>query len=203
MNKYSADNYFQCKFLNEHLSGHKGFACGGCFKNIFNGEKIKDIDIFFRSKEDFNEAVDYFNTEDKVYTFNYRNDNVVSFKHKNGIVLELCCKIFGEPEDILNQFDFTITKFAYYKELVKEDDGNSHYETFVCFNDKFFEHLHMKRLVLDDKVLYPMSTLERMFRYIKYGYMPCKETKLKIAKEIHNMNIIDIEVSESLYNGMD
>ena len=36
--------------------------------------------------------------------------------------------IFGEPEEILNAFDFTITKFAYYNEtkieMVDEDIYN-------------------------------------------------------------------------------
>ena len=35
------------------MMGHKGYIAGGCFKNIFNGEKIKDIDIFFDDEEEF------------------------------------------------------------------------------------------------------------------------------------------------------
>ena len=37
------------------------FIAGGCFKNILFGERVKDIDIFFESESDFQEAVDLFN----------------------------------------------------------------------------------------------------------------------------------------------
>ena len=35
-------------WLDEFMIGHHGFICGGCFKNIFNKEKVKDLDIFFK-----------------------------------------------------------------------------------------------------------------------------------------------------------
>ncbi len=41
------DNYWMLNWLDKFMEGHKGFICGGCFKNIFNQEKVKDLDIFF------------------------------------------------------------------------------------------------------------------------------------------------------------
>ena len=70
-------------------------------------------------------------------------------------------------------------------------------------HDKFFEHLHTKRLVIDDNIPFPMSTFERAFRYAKYGYLPCKETKMKLARAIKDLSDEQIELSESLYDGMD
>ena len=70
-------------------------------------------------------------------------------------------------------------------------------------DENFFEHLHLKRLVTDDKIPFPMSTFERMMRYIKYGYMPCKETKLKIAKAVNELSSEQIQANNSLYDGMD
>ena len=40
------DNFWILNWLDEFMIGHKGFICGGCFKNIFNKEKVKDLDIF-------------------------------------------------------------------------------------------------------------------------------------------------------------
>lgn len=217
------DNYYCLKFLDRFMMEHKGFICGGCFKNIFNNEPIKDLDIFFKSRKDFDEACKFFDSkttgygegldeEDAEYIFCYENDNVKSYKHKkSGIRIELCCKIFGTAEEILKMFDFTLTKFAYYKAFIEDETGaevdedgdNVHIEYRVLMDDKFFEHLHTKRLVLDDQILFPASTLERMFRYAKYGYMPCKETKMKIIKALHDMPSDKIELSESLYDGMD
>ncbi len=223
--KEETDNYWMLNWLDQFMIGHKGFICGGCFKNIFNKEKVKDLDIFFHNKADFEDAVDYYDrqtagySEDGIdrldeenaeYKFLYENKNVKAYVHKKtGIRIELCSKIFGTAEDILSQFDFTITKFAYFKEEVEDeadfenDNISTHIEYKVLMHDKFFEHLHMKRLVTDDKIPFPMSTFERSFRYAKYGYYPCKETKMKMAKAIKSLSDEQLEVSESLYDGMD
>lgn len=238
--KESRDNYWMLHWLDQFMIGHKGFICGGCFKNIFNKEKVKDLDIFFPSRTDFDDAVEYYDSktagywidgdpdcelsEDKAeYRFLYENKNVKAYIHKKtGVRIELCCKIFGTAEDILNQFDFTIVKFAYYKEEVEDETGaevenpfdddlyededediETHIEYRILVHDKFFEHLHMKRLVTDDKIPFPMSTFERAFRYAKYGYFPCKETKMKMARAIKELSDEQLEVSESLYDGMD
>lgn len=235
--KENRDNFWMLNWLDEFMVGHKGFICGGCFKNIFNKEKVKDLDIFFHSENDWDEAVDYFNSmtpgyegdkkRDEQYQFYYENKNVKAYKHiKTGIVLELCRKIFGTAEDILNQFDFTIVKFAYYKEEVEDETGavveydpfkiepfeiepvkgerpKTHIEYRIMYDDKFFEHLHMKRLVVDNEIPFPMSTFERMFKYAKYGYFPCKETKMKVIDSIRHLPDEQVKISESLYNGMD
>lgn len=48
-----------------------------------------------------------------------------------------------------------------------------------------------------------MSTFERMLRYAKYGYFPCKETKMKIINALRDLTDEQVELSESLYDGMD
>lgn len=224
--KEERDNYWMLNWLDEFMSGHNGFICGGCFKNIFSKEKVKDLDIFFESKEDFEEAVQYFDSmtpgyegDDKrteEYTYFYQNDNVKAYKHnRTGITIELCCKIFGTAEQILNQFDFTVVKFAYYKEEIEDEQIDSleslfedfetetHIEYKILMDDKFFEHLHMNRLVIDNEIPFPMSTLERMFRYGRYGYFPCRETKMKIVRALRELDEQQVELSESLYDGMD
>lgn len=210
----SRDNYWMLSFLDKYMSNHHGFICGGCFKNIFNKEKIKDIDIFFESKSDYDSAVEYFDEqskdEDSELHYYYENKNVKAYKDKkSGLSVELCSRIFGTPEQILNQFDFTITKFSYFKAEVEDEpnkngvSNGTHIEYKILMHPQFFEHLHTHRLVIDDAVPYPMSTLERMFRYARYGFAPCRETKIKIAKAIHDLPSEKIEVSEVLYDGMD
>ena len=48
-----------------------------------------------------------------------------------------------------------------------------------------------------------MSTFERMLRYAKYGYFPCKETKMKIIDAIRDLDERQVELSENLYDGID
>lgn len=208
------NNYFQLNWLTEFMIGHKGFICGGCFKNIFNGEKVKDIDVFFKNQTEYAEAVLYFDSmtseykgadkRPETYRFHYENSKVKAYRHiESGTVIELCRSIYGTPEEIISNFDFTITKFAIYKEEVVDEDDEMHIETKIVCDDCFFEHLHLKRLVVDEKMLFPASTFERTLRYAKYGYFPCKETKMKIIKGLQSLGDSEIELSRSLYDGMD
>lgn len=224
------ENFWMLNWLDRYMVGHKGFICGGCFKNLFNKEKVKDIDIFFKSRDDYNEAVQYFDSmtpgyegDDKrteEYYFSYENDNVKAYIHQETkLRVELCCKIFGYADKILKNFDFTITKFAYYKVEVEDETGavwepddwdnlgkakpETHIEYKIMHDDKFFEHLHLKRLVADDKILYPMSTYDRMFKYARYGFFPCKETKMKVALAMYELPIQQLQLSAGLYDGLD
>jgi hypothetical protein len=210
------ENFYILRQFDKFMIGHNGFIAGGCFKNVFNREKVKDVDVFFKTKNDLNKAIGYFDSmtsgyelddkREEEYLFCYETENVKAYRHKaTEIIIELCKKVFGEPKEIIENFDFTITKFAYYKEEIIDDEvlGISHIEYKALCDDKFFEHLHLKRLVTDDKILFPMSTFERTIRYVKYGYMPCKETKLKIAQAIHNISDEELIVGKSLYDGMD
>jgi hypothetical protein len=206
--------------LKPYTIGHKGFIAGGVFKNLFNSEKFKDVDVFFRNREDFNEALSYFEKDENFYKF-YNNAKVDAFKDKHtGVTVELIKHRFGEPMQVINDFDFTITKVAYvnnYKTpeqiaqmskdgLIDPDDELSDIlePSFFLIHNDFFEHLHTHRLVVDDKMVMPYNTFERMFRYAKYGYFPCRETKKKIILAIRNDDKFSEDLlSVSLYDGMD
>ena len=198
-------NYPQLFFLDEYLKNMKGaYFAGGCFKNLLNHDKAKDLDVFFYSEE--NLLVSLRKMEELVNTSrdwerSYQNSKVVSFIDvKNDYRLELNKSEFGSPENILNSFDFTITKFAYYSEL--NDDDTLTFK--VMYHKDLFEHLFLKRLVLDDKILFPISTFNRSYRYNSYGYNLCRESKIKLLREINELpEIDDKELGKSLYDGVD
>lgn len=183
------DNYPQVKQLDEFMEGHKGYIAGGVFKNIFNGEKIKDVDIFFRSQSDFDEAVSYFRRSER-YEEGYSNAKVISFLHKEkGVSVELIKHKFKSPIAMIKEFDFTITKFVYYDSSIEfgfEDADTRN----VAFHEKFFEHLHLKRLIIDqdsENIVLPVGTFNRMFRYAEYGYFPNRDTKIKIIEALREL----------------
>lgn len=206
-------NYRQLWWLDKFLVGHKGFIAGGCFKNIFNGEPVKDLDIFFENNQDFIEAQRYYKQlikeKPKDWKFSYENKNCWSiYSIKDKVRLELIRNTYGNPKQVISNFDFTITKFAYYKNYdnLDEDDYMAVFE--VIFHEDFFEHLHTKRLVVDNVLLYPVSTFNRMLRYAKYGYQPCRETKIRVVTELAALNPRDEkdfeeQLGKSLYEGMD
>ena len=77
----------------------------------------------------------------------------------------------------------------------------------MAFQEEFFEHLHTKRLVIDDDLPYPVSTFNRMMKYAKYGYQPCRETKIRMITALAELAIDDKDFEEQLgksfYEGMD
>ena len=203
------DDHFSVHFLKKYMIGIDGIIAGGCFKNIFKKEKVKDIDIFFRNKNDFDKALDVY--KDKVnkgkFEKKYKNKNVVAFYDKdNDITIELIKKkYYSSPEELLNEFDFTITKFAYYFEIDDDTDGNFHFNYSVMYHKKFFEHLLTNKLVIEEpNLLYPFSTFERSLRYTKYGYNLCKQSKVNLlicTRKAENFDENDL--SRSLYAGLD
>lgn len=200
-------NFSMLNQLNTFMFGHKGFIAGGCFKNILKGEEYRDVDVYFESMSDFNDAVRFYKEEMKSgngrYSFSYKNDKVYAlYDHERDVRIELIKSIFGSPEDIISQFDFTITKMAYYK-LENEEDFLD-FEMLIVHHEDFFEHLHMNRLVIDDELPFPVSSFNRSYKYQKYGYGLCRESKLKLLKAIHTLNVNDLDnLDATLYDGLD
>ena len=201
-----SDYYISLSWLSTYLWFHKGFVAGGCFKNIFNKEKIKDIDIFFRNEGDCKEAIIEFRAR-KEFEFIYETKKVIAFQHKGTkITCELIKIFFGTPYEIIEDFDFTIVKFAYERIWIETvEDSAPEYETTIICHENYFEHLHLHKLVIDDEVQFPFSTFERSLKYKQYGYSLCRESKIKLIKAIRNPDIVfnDIDLSASLYDGFD
>ena len=210
--KNTPDNFGQIRWLDKYMEGHKGFIAGGCFKNILSGERVKDIDIFFESESDFQEAVNLFNEgrhQKEGWKFKYRNEKVCAFqKEGEKVWVEFIESEFGKPEEILRSFDFTVAKMAYYKESKYEEKEDDYfpfssasivaYEYKLLYHEKFFEHLHMKRLVIDENIPFPISTWERTYRYKGYGYDMCRETKKKLLEAIQKTDLDSADLS--MYN---
>lgn len=200
-------NFRQLIFLNKYALYDNAIVAGGCFKNIFYSEKIKDVDLYFRNKTEYNAAIKRAEElkESGVYRFVYRNSKLESYYDtENNVRLEFIKTIFGTPVDIISKFDFTVTKFAFYRDddYIEEDSFLSQFR--VTFHENFFEHLHTKRLVIDNDLLFPFSSFERSYRYRDKGYKLCRESKLKLLQAIREAdNLSETELSKSLYDGLD
>lgn len=211
--KSDPEHIFTLRQLDKFMINHKGFIAGGCFKNLFSHERMKDVDVFFRTYDDFSCAVNSLNGDEE-FSATYESENVCAFRHiKTGVSVELVRSIFGTPEEIISQFDFTVTKFAYYKELVEkpsldevlnlELEDEEVWEYKAVYHPQFFEHLHLKRLIIDDQIPFPMSTFNRVLRYRKYGFVPCVETKQKLINAIRKLPESEVLVPTNFYEGFD
>lgn len=191
------------RFLDIYMMGHKGYVAGGCFKNIFQGERLKDIDLFFESEKDWVGADLYYKTNED-YVFSYENNKVKAYKNKKTeIRVELVRGSYGTAKEMLERFDFSVVKFAYYKKVVSgsdpfEDDSTE----YVClFHIDYFEHLVCKKLVIEQDILFPESTWERSYRYVKYGFRLCFESKKNLMASLKDSDPENL--SNSMYDGID
>ena len=200
MNEFTektADTFFKLRYLDNYMSGHKGFIAGGVFKNIFENKPFKDIDIFFENEKDYKDAFDKF-SKDKDYSKLYDNKSASCFQKNNSKVkVDLVKSTYGNHNEIISKFDFTITKFSYFKK--ENEEGGLNY---MCsFHNDFFEHLSCKKLVIDDKVPFPVGTFERSYRYKSYGYGLCRESKAKLIQALQGAKTENL--SKDLYFGWD
>lgn len=162
--------------LEPYLENHKGFIAGGCFKDLFLKREFKDIDIFFKNVVDRRQAEEYFR-DNSSYSLVYENKNAISFKNQNtGVRLELITCIGGTPEQVLDLFDFSITKFA----LEKTEDGYRN-----LFISSFFQDLVEGQLVIDELAA-PRSTLSRSYRYRDYGFKLDKVNQDRLIEALKN-----------------
>lgn len=160
------------------------FIAGGFFKDVLGGRKgiasdknWKDIDLFFYTERDFLNACEKIQTLDR-YKKVYNNNNCVAYFYDNsgvrfpknpdlpnGFNVELIAHCFGTPEQVLSNFDFTVTKCAIYK------DGNAY--SFIEHR-QFREDLETRRLRIDlTAENIDFNTLpERIARYMHYNFVP-------------------------------
>lgn len=171
------------------------FLAGGLFKNHFKKQSVRDLDIFFKSQEDFDKAVKFFEAKAGIYKFHYENDNCKAFKSiKTGVVYELVRTRFGTVKDVLDVFDFTIVKAA----LHLEADG----KLVFTYHKDFFEHLMTNKLVIVNELPLPVNTLQRTWKYAKYGYGLCRESKAALTKAVIERGDVT-GLNRELYFGID
>lgn len=164
-------HYFQRLLLNDLPVG---WIAGGAVRDYFSiGRCTSDVDVFFSSKDNFDIALKYFADHDIKPTFqNERVTNLIYKKHKIQLISS---HYFQSPEDTIKAFDFTVCSAAVDRAKVY------HHET-------FFMDLAKKRLVIVS-VPYPLSTLQRLQKYIRKGYSICNGGLLEIAKAIQALDL--------------
>lgn len=193
----SRDTFFKLGRLDRYMTGHKGFIAGGVFKDLFTGNKFRDVDIFFKSEADFWEADTYYKNNPTSWSFVYENQNARCYMNtETKVKVELVRAEFGPVWETLNRFDFTVVKFAYFKDT---DGENTEYK--AMYHKYFFEDLVNKKLVIDNTSSFPINTLERTWKYKGYGFGLCRESKIKVVEMLKDANPEDI--GNSLYFGFD
>lgn len=207
MKHATLENFPMLNVLRPYLNVDGAYIAGGCFKHLFEGKRPRDLDMYFPDEQAFDEAKAKY--LEQGWEAAYESKNAVGVK-KDGKSIDLVKFAYKPVEEMLGMFDFTITKFA-LRRTGTDDDGKSEYE--IVHHPDFFEHLTTKRLVIDDELRLPINTFQRMFKYTRYGYNLCRESKIKLLIAIRDWDPEDENASvhdeledalqHSLYEAMD
>ena len=178
-------------FLEKYIKEFDCFVAGGCFKDLIVGKVPKDIDLFFKSYDFAKQAISSARANSN-YKFIRESDMCAEFLDKTtGLHIQIVTNhTFKTPEETLDNFDFTVSKFL----MFKEEGG----ETKTLRHEDFFDDLRDKRLVLG-KVTYPVHTLLRIIRYSEYGFSCENEDAISILIQIFEEVEMD-ELYEMFYH---
>ena len=174
-----AGNFDKLKLLYPYIKNKKCCIAGGVFKDIFQNQEFKDIDIFFESEFDFMIEKGQHSSND-LLTKVYENENAIGlYDNSKGISIDLVQKKFGSPKEILDSFDFTVSKFCLYQQ-------NNNFN--VIYHKHFFEDLTTKTLRFDCGTLNPIAQLSRAIKYSRYGFKLSKIDFLNLLREVNNLD---------------
>jgi hypothetical protein len=166
--------------LQQYINWNNGIICGGCFKNILTNTPYKDIDIFFRNETDYTFAIEQAcKSSDYVYLYELQKGK--AYLHIPTMMrVEFCANYFGSPQELIDSFDFTVCKYAYYE----DKDGNYKSKVHPAFKD----HVFYKVVEIDNSIPNPSNALLRMIKYAQYGYHPTKNAIVKTLKELNKLD---------------
>jgi hypothetical protein len=177
-----AEEFEKINSLIPYLEKHNGFIAGGVFKDLFLDRKFRDIDIFFNSTWDAKLAISYF-IENKEYTEVYENTNALGvYLSSRELSVDIVHSKFGTPSEILDGFDFSVSKFCLFS-----DENN---KLKVLYHKCFFEDLVNRKLRFEINYNNPVSQLTRVIKYSSYGFEINRDDILKITTAINSLDHI-------------
>lgn len=152
-----------------------GWIAGGAVRDYFARMNCdSDIDVFFPSQEEVNAAaVEMVNL--KGARLIYSNDTAVGFVFKGREVQLIQQHYFATPQATIAAFDFTVCCCAV--------DLSGTYT-----HEHFLDDLAGRRLAINS-LPFPLSTLERLQKYVRKGFQACNGTLLAIARAIQSLDL--------------
>lgn len=152
------------------------FIAGGAITSFLSGDKIKDFDLFFKSRKDaFLTLIKL--RKDFEFKLHFSTKEAI----KGSILLDgirvnidIVKRTFNDPFDCIKMFDFTVCCFA-----VDSD-------TFYYHENAAFDLLRKKLVV--NNLPFPVSSTRRMNKYIKKGFSVCNGTILEILTAVRELD---------------
>lgn len=159
-----------------NFTPRNSFIAGGALTSVFTGQPINDVDIYFKTKEAFIDAVR------SAYGSGLwcvaASDRAVTFAQGDDIVQLMLFDFFEDANEIFDAFDFTACMAAYDVDA----------ESFVFHRD-FFKHNAQRHLSFHSGTRYPFGSLLRTIKYRERGYKLGRGDLLRIALCCHGVKL--------------
>jgi hypothetical protein len=158
----------QIKQAASHFMPKGALIAGGALTSAFTGMSINDVDFYFKTKEDFIEAVAQ--AYDERMWCVAATDRAITFVDRTSIIQLMHFDFFPTAEAVFDAFDYTVVMAAY--DIDKED---------FVFHEDFFKHAAQRFLRFHSGTRYPYGSLMRVIKYQDRGYKIGKSDLLRIG----------------------
>lgn len=148
------------------------FIAGGALTSAFTAQPINDVDLYFKSRDRFVEAV-HQAYDDGLWCVAVTT-RAVTFAHGNSILQLMHFDWFADAAAVFDAFDFTCCMAAFDCD-----------EKAFVFDDRFLEHASQRRLSFHSGTRFPFGSLLRVLKYQARGYSIGKGDLLRIALRCH------------------
>jgi hypothetical protein len=175
--KFHYQKLFFEKIKEGNLDPKQYAIAGGAIRDYLSNEETKDIDIFTANKEAEDKLLAWFKDTTNTNKIEVMNENtqLANFKLNGKWFQVIKGKHYDMATDaLIESFDYTICG------AMLVDDRFATLPTF--FQDTLAKHLRI------NKITFPLSTLERMQKYIQKGYTACNGTLLAVAQSQVTVN---------------
>lgn len=164
------------------LAGADAILAGGAISSVFMDLPVKDYDIFFRTKENLEQALYPLDAlcEDSEDCFKVIETDTACTYSIGTITLQLISMdyILGSPEEVLSKFDFTCCMGAYCFKIGE----------FVLHKD-FLLHLSQRKLAYNINSKFPIASMYRIKKYLKKNFSISGIELIKLSLKINSLNL--------------
>lgn len=172
------------------IEDNQGYLAGGCVRSVFCSESINDFDMFFPSQSEFDRCVESMNGDDSP-SFSV-TDTAWTHITEKGDRYQLICASFGQPEEVIKRFDYTMCMGAY--DPRKRD---------FILDPLFLKHCSQRRLIFNVNSEFPICSLWRAVKFIKRGWKLPGTEAIKLSLKINNIQLTNLSVLKRQLMGID
>lgn len=173
MSKYASEK----KTLLADVTKFRGaILAGGALTSVFTRQKINDFDLYFKSKEAFEAALETA-YDDGMWCVDVSKRSV-TFASGNTVHQFMHFDFFPTAEDIFSCFDFTCCMAAFDFDEDK-----------FILHDDFLTHCSQRFLRFNPGTRYPLASAVRVLKYQDRGYTIGKGDMTRIAMACRGVKI--------------